>query len=144
MGHSGLFILIFDAISQKTIHKIKAQLTSDYFQTVSIPVVYKEIRDVVGTCFFLMTEETATTEKKYQGWRIEMSPHQEWEVYLGISGLYHPTHSAEVSLDSFTLQPNTETFITFTGERAVTLPRRGYFQATTLYISRKSQESITF
>ena len=37
----------------------------------------------------------------------------EWQVFIGPPNIEYPTYSPTIKHDFFTLQPNTETFITF-------------------------------
>ena len=53
-----------------------------------------------------------------------------WEVYAGYYGVPHPTFSLSISHERFTLQPKTETFITFDEERDTILSKRGWFYNT--------------
>ena len=50
-----------------------------------------------------------------------------WNVFLAVAPMSAPTHSATISLESVTLQPNTNTFITFEPEKYEFLKYRGYF-----------------
>ena len=53
----------------------------------------------------------------------------EWQVFIGPPNLESPTYSPTIKHDFFTLQPDTETFITFALEHETVLPRRGLFQS---------------
>ena len=50
-----------------------------------------------------------------------------WTVFLAVAPLFHPTHSSTISLESVTLQPNTNTFVTFEPQKYQFLKHRGYF-----------------
>ena len=52
----------------------------------------------------------------------------EWQVFIGPPNIEYPTYSPTIKHDFFTLQPNTETFITFALEHETVLPKRGLFQ----------------
>ena len=52
-----------------------------------------------------------------------------WNVFLAAAPLFAPTHSSTISLESVTLQPNTNTFISFVPEKYEFLKYRGYFSS---------------
>ena len=52
-----------------------------------------------------------------------------WTVFLSAASLFAPTHSSTISLESVTLQPHTNTFISFKPEKYEFLKYRGYFSS---------------
>ena len=67
------------------------------------------------------------------GWSIDLKSKFndndiEWQVLIGPPNLESPTYSPTIKHDFFTLQPDTETFITFALEHETRLPKRGLFQ----------------
>ena len=63
------------------------------------------------------------------GWTIELSSEVSWNVFLAVPPLFAPTHSSTISLESVTLQPNTNTFISFEPQKYEFLKYRGYFNS---------------
>ena len=100
-----------------------------------VPVALKEINTAFGKCFFLHNKMNATTEQKIQGWNIQLNSVQSsyeivWQVYLGLNGLEYPTYSDLGTHDMFILQPNSDTFVSFSVEQDMDLIHRGYFDGT--------------
>ena len=103
-------------------------------QSCKAPIIFKEIKIPIGKCFYLYTEEKATTEQKFQGWTIEMKSDVDgedlyWEVYIGYNGIPHPTYSMSISHEMFQLKPRSETFVVFSLEQDTVLSKHGWFQS---------------
>ena len=52
----------------------------------------------------------------------------EWQVFIGPPNIEYPTYSPTIKHDYFTIQPYTDTFITFSLEHNTILAKRGFFQ----------------
>ena len=67
------------------------------------------------------------------GWSIDLQSQLngediEWQVFIGPPNLEYPTYSSTIKHDYLTLQPFTETFVTFALEHETLLKKRGLFQ----------------
>ena len=67
------------------------------------------------------------------GWKIDLASRingeiVEWQVFIGPPNIEYPTYSPTIKHDYFNIQPNTETFITFSIEHHTILAKRGFFQ----------------
>ena len=68
------------------------------------------------------------------GWKISLVSkfHDEpivWDMFTGYHGLEYPTYSPSLTHEIYSLNPDTETFITFRKERDIILSKRGDFQS---------------
>ena len=94
---------------------------------VHLIILTELVCSVVGYCscysLLLISDELYYCS----GWKIELTNEVAWNVFLAVAPLFSPTHSSTISLESVSLQPNTNTFISFTPEKYEFLKYRGYF-----------------
>ena len=123
----GLFVapkVYGEALENFTIAKATSK---SYFGSPPYPISFTEINDFNGRCFNFQMKEIATLEPQFQGWTFFLSPKVEWNVYFGIPGVSYPTFTpvSRNILSFFTLQQNSQTYITFLANKFINLRRRG-------------------
>jgi len=100
---------------------------SFFSSKVEIPLLARTVKTPYGSCFSLHSEELATIERRYQGWKIKLSSETDWLLYLGSPGSSFPTYSPTLSMRQVTLKKSTFSYISFKPKQYVQLARRGYF-----------------
>ena len=80
-------------------------------EDVKIPVSLTEVKDFYGKCFHLQTRAFASTEQQYQGWKINLAPDLEYNIYLSYDVPFF--YFTKVAQEFFVLEKQSQTFVRF-------------------------------
>ena len=67
----------------------------------------------------------------FQGWKIELNPNYEYNVYISSPGQSYPTYSSRFNIPFLTVQQKNTVFVRFSAAKYIKIRKRGLLDSQT-------------